>query len=192
VVDRLEAAAGRTIPWHRDAAWPIVLLEGVIAVSIGLAIVAHPGSTRDLIIRLIGVYLAVSGLIGLFADWRRQRAGTDGRYTGIRHILMVVVGALAAYDPHLTSLVAWGCIIVGLAGLVLMLAVPDLGNARWGVLVISAVSIVFGFLLFWALATGTFLIAVVGLALILAGFLLVVHAIRVARGLHQGAAPAGI
>jgi uncharacterized membrane protein HdeD (DUF308 family) len=192
VVDRIEAAAGRAIPWHRDAVWPVVLIEGVIAVGVGLAIVAHPSSTRDLIIRLVGVYLAVSGIIGLFGDWRRQRAGSDGRYTAVRHVLMIAVGVLAAYSPHLTSVVAWGCILVGLAGLILMLALPDLGNARWGVLVMSALSIVFGFVLFWALATGTFLIAIVGLALILAGCLLCVHAIRLARGLEQGAAPAGI
>jgi uncharacterized membrane protein HdeD (DUF308 family) len=172
--------------------WPIVLFEGVVTVGVGLAIVVHPSSTRDLIIRLIGIYLGVSGIIGLFADWRRQRAGSDGRYTAVRHLLMIAVGVLGAYDPHLTSVVAWGCIVVGLAGLIMMLALPDLGNARWGILVISAVSIVFGFVLFWALATGTFLIAIVGLALILAGCLLCVHAIRLARGLQRGAAPAGI
>jgi uncharacterized membrane protein HdeD (DUF308 family) len=184
-MQRIEALLERAIPWNKEAAWPVILIEGIVAVAIGLLIVIHPSGARDLIIRLIGVYLAVSAILGLVADWRRSREGKDSRYTIGRHGVMAIVGVTAAVNPHVTTLIAWGCILVGLVGLILILAVPDLGVARWGVLVASAVTLIFGFVLFWALATGTFLVAVVGLAVLLVGCLLVVYSIRIGRGLHQ-------
>lgn len=188
--ERVEAVIGRAIPWHRNAAWYIVLLEGIVAVAVGLWIVLHPSSARNDVIRLVGVYLAVTGLLGLVGDLRDRDGGIE-RYAVLRHLLMMAVGVLAAVRPGVTSLIAWGAILVGLAGLLLLIVARDIGPARWGVLVVSAVFIVFGFLLFWALATGTFLFAVFGLALMLAGLLLVTYAVRIVRGHRHSPAVAG-
>lgn len=188
--ERVEALVGRAIPWHRNAAWYLVLLEGIVAVVVGLWIVLHPSSARNDVIRLVGVYLAVTGVLGFVGDLREREGGIQ-RYSVLRHVLMVAVGVLAAVRPGVTDLIAWGAILVGLAGLLLVIVARDMGAARWGVLVVSAVFLVFGFLLFWALATGTFLFAVFGLALMLAGLLLVAYAVRIVRGHRHAPAVAG-
>jgi uncharacterized membrane protein HdeD (DUF308 family) len=184
-MNALASLLDRAVPWNSRALWPIILIEGVVATLVGLLVVIHPSDTRDLIIRFAGVALVIGALIGLVSDWRTLRDHRSARYSIVRHGVMGVVGVVAAADPGITSVIAWGCILIGFAGLVLILAVPDLHEARWGILVASAVTIIFGVLLFWALATGAFVIAIAGLGLILTGFLLVVYAIRMARGISD-------
>jgi uncharacterized membrane protein HdeD (DUF308 family) len=183
IMNALASLLDRAVPWNSRALWPIVLIEGVIATLVGLLVVIHPADTRDLVIRFVGVALVIGALIGLVSDWRVLRDHRPARYSIIRHGVMGVVGVVAAADPAITSVIAWGCILIGFAGMVLILAVPDLQEARWGIMVASAVTIIFGVLLFWALATGTFVIAIAGLGLVLAGCLLVVYSIRIARGM---------
>jgi uncharacterized membrane protein HdeD (DUF308 family) len=181
-MQRIESVLERAIPWHENAFWPAVFIEGVLAAALGVWIVAHPGNTESLIIRLIGVYLLVSGVLGLVSDVRRLRDGLDMRFTAARHVGMAVVGAIALADPTIPRVIAWCCVLLGLVGLVLAFGVKDLGPARWGVLTLSALTLAFGVLLLWALATGTFLVAIFGLAVIVVGCLLVLRAVSMVRG----------
>jgi uncharacterized membrane protein HdeD (DUF308 family) len=159
----------------------VVHLEGLIAAGLGLVIVLHTGDTRDLVIRVIGAYFVVTGALGVVSDVRAYRSGDDARLLAGRHVLMIALGLLAVVDPHLTTVIAWGCIVIGIVGVLLTLAVSSLGPGRWGILFVSALSIVFGFLLFLALSTTAFFIGMAGLVLILAGVLLAVYAVRLAR-----------
>jgi uncharacterized membrane protein HdeD (DUF308 family) len=179
MAQRIGGALRRGIPWHEDASWWLLEIEGVAAVIVGLAVVLHPHATRDLIIRLMGLFLVVGGLILLYGDFRGWRAGEDRRERALRHLAIVIIGAAASLNPGLPEIIAYGFIILGIIGLIGVVAFPNMGESRWGVLVASAVALVTGVALVWALAAGTFFVGILGLAILLCGLLIVAFGLRI-------------
>src|SRR5947209_3285711 len=132
MAQRIEAVLERGVPWSSRAAWWLVTLEGLAALVIGLAIVLHPGTTRDVIVRIVGVYLVAAGFLGLIGDWRGSRENEDTRASLLRHIVMVVVGGAAIVDPKLHELLAWGPDVAGIVGLISILAFRNIGESPLG------------------------------------------------------------
>ncbi len=189
---RIEAVINRAIPWHKNAWWWLILLEGILAVCLGLWILLNAGRARDLVIVLLGAYLAITGVTGLVGDFRRWREKQSAAFPALRHLIMIVVGVVAVWNPHITWPIATGFLLIGIIGLVLSLALPDIGEARWGILVVSALSLVAGVAILWALATGTFLIGFLGLGVLAGGCLLIAWAVRMARGESTPRVAAGV
>src|SRR5437588_12037 len=192
MAQRIGGALQRGIPWHDDASWWLLEIEGVAAVILGLVVVLHPHATRDVIIRLLGVALVVGALILLFGDIRGWRAGEDRRERALRHVAMLVIGVAAGVNPGLPEIIAYGFIILGIIGLIGVLAFPSMGETRWGVLVASAVALLTGVALAWALAAGTFFVGIIGLAILLCGLLIVAFGLRLHRGETAGRQVAGV
>lgn len=181
MAQRIEAVLERGVPWSPRAAWWLVTLEGLAALVIGLAIVLHPGNTRDVIVRLVGIYLVAAGLLGLVGDLRESYDDLDNRASLLRHGIMVIVGGAAVVYPKLPQLLAWGLVVAGIVGFISILAFRNMGEARLGVLALSGIFVVIGLGLTWALATGTFFIGIVGLAVVVSGCILIAYGLRLFR-----------
>lgn len=175
-------ALGAATPWHSDAAWWIVLIEGIITLAFGLLAVFVPAQAGAWITYFLGIFLLIDGGVWLFSAFRRRggkafhlaRSGA-----AILGGLLVVLGPWLSFPPAAR---AW---ILGITFLVVgafsLLAV-FLERSRpfsWLRLVIGILLLGVGGLYAYSLITGGSqnVLAVLGWFLTAVGAMLLFYAI---------------
>jgi uncharacterized membrane protein HdeD (DUF308 family) len=133
---------GETLPW-----W-LVLVEGILLALFGLLLLAAPGASLFFMVQLLGLYLFIAGIfriIDIFIDsssWGLKLiAGVLCLIAGLavlRHPLWSTIAAPAG----LVIIVGFLAIFEGVAGLVVAVQ-----GGGWGMGVLSALGILFGFIL---------------------------------------------
>lgn len=131
-----------TLPW-----W-LVLVEGTIAVLLGLFLLIAPGAALVLMVQVLGLYLFIAGIfriISIFVDnawWGWKLLGG---------MLSIIAGLLVLEHPLwstvmvptvLVFVVGFLCIFQGAANLVVAFQ-----GGGWGVGVLAVLGIVFGLVL---------------------------------------------
>lgn len=161
--------------------WWGVLLQGILAIIFGIALLARPGTTLMFVVFLFGVYAILSGISDVWMGITRKRS----------LILMLLVGAIGIFAgivalawPKITVL-AFIIIIAAWAvsrGLVLMMAAigrREEENA-WLFGVYGTLSVIFGVLLLaWPIKGLAAIVLLTGLYLILLGLTLVFMSFQV-------------
>jgi uncharacterized membrane protein HdeD (DUF308 family) len=164
--------------------WWLVLLEGIAAVIIGLFLLTAPGATLFVLIQVLGIFWLVGGIfriVSIFIDsslwgWKLV-GGALGILAGIvvlQHPLWSTVLVPAIY-----------VFILGIQGIILggVNLVMAFQGEGWGVGILGALSIIFGFvLLFNPLITVAFLPFVLGAFGIAGGVLAIIAAFMMRRG----------
>jgi uncharacterized membrane protein HdeD (DUF308 family) len=133
---------GETLPW-----W-LVLVEGILLALFGLLLLAAPGASLFFMVQLLGLYLFIAGIfriIDIFIDsysWGLKLiAGVLCLIAGLAVLRHPLWSAIAA-PAGLVIIVGFLAIFEGVAGLVVAVQ-----GGGWGMGVLSALGILFGFIL---------------------------------------------
>jgi uncharacterized membrane protein HdeD (DUF308 family) len=128
--------------------WWLLLLQGIIALLLGIFLLASPAQTLLVMITFLGAYWLVSGFFNLVSIfWDRENFG----WKIVLGILGIVAGlAILAYPIYSTFVVPYiFTIMVGFLGLFYG-AIALLGaftGKGWGVGILGLLSVIFGCLI---------------------------------------------
>jgi uncharacterized membrane protein HdeD (DUF308 family) len=174
-------------PWRGRVAWWVVLVEGIIALVVGLYVLVEPQQASTWLAQLIGVYLLVNSGFAIYAGFSGSGSANEQPFRLIVSGIGLVTGLIALAQPLLGTIDTLASItmlgvglslagIVGLAGLIL----GRFGEATpWGRILASGLDLLLGILLLYLSRTGTagnalLLFGVFGLGV---GALLVAYAV---------------
>lgn len=174
----------RNAPWSSSVAWWVVLIQGIIALGMGIFFVIQPRQSGQLTMIVVGGYLLVTSILGIYAGLRGERRPARM----IRGGMGFIVGLLVVLQPFLHSvnveaartILAIGLFASGLVGLYGAL-VREEGRFRWGTVIDSLLSIGIAWLLFYAAANPVSLLIWIGTLAIIFGILLVIYALLLYR-----------
>lgn len=175
-----------TVPW-----W-LILIEGIAAIIVGILLLANPGSTLAVLVRLLGIYFFVTGILSIIAIFIDSTAWGWKLFAGIIGILAGFI--IIEYPLWSTLLVpttfvlviAVFAIIIGLINLV-----HAFQGAGWGKGILGVLSILLGIVLLARPILATIsLPLVLGVLGILGGVLAVINAFRLKREAESNASMA--
>lgn len=162
--------------------WWYPVVRGVIAVVLGVIVMANPASSVIFLVRVLGAFLIVDGIVTLVDALRRRRAaGGDSGWRLTGGVLGVVIGVVLLVWPSATLgilaiiLGAWAVVagIIATLGALSMRSVPGSGWG-WG-LFWGLVTLAFGCALIFSPRESVSVIAwIIGLYAVLSGIVLVV------------------
>jgi uncharacterized membrane protein HdeD (DUF308 family) len=171
--------------------WWVLLLQGIIALLLGIALLASPGRTMLVIITFLGAYWLVSGFFDLISIfWDRSNV----LWKIILGIIGIVAGlAILTYPLYSTLLVPYlFTVMVGFLGLFygVVALIGAFTGKGWGVGILGILSIIFGGLILAEPFAATLAVPFVfGLIGIVFGFAAIVGAFMV-RSAEKSATPA--
>lgn len=175
-----------------SALWWLTLLRGILLLVVGGYLLFRPGTSMDLLTKVLGVYIAIEGLLAILAAVLGEIPSRG--WTAVRGILMVLAGifffAHSTFVAGLTVtvilyLIAFVAILSGI--LDVLGAIQDRKQIEGeGWLILGGVlSIVFGAILLAApLASAAILVRILGVYAIFCGISLIAMAFRV-RGVSK-------
>jgi len=179
-------------PYFARSTWPAFLAAGIGAIVVGIVLLIWPKATLTIVAVLIGISLIIAGLLRLIDGFTAHDA------SGGRRVAHVLIGLLAIVVGlycirHYNVTIAALAIIVGLFWVlhgiaditVGLMAGPYPGRGMTvaaGVLSLAAGLIV----LFWPTISVTVLVAVIGIWLIVYGFVMATTAYGLRRAGNAG------
>jgi len=163
----------------RSSAWPVLLGVGVVAIILGLVVVANIWESLRFVGILIGIALLFSGVVGLALGARR------GGTSAAAAVVAVIGGVILLFWPDLTlkalavivglTLIFWGGVQSGLA-------LASSREGRSGMLVSGVLLLLLGVVVVaWPGPTLALITTLVGVAVILGGVAAVVQALLLRR-----------
>jgi uncharacterized membrane protein HdeD (DUF308 family) len=129
------------------SAWQLLLLIGVLAVALGVIVLAWPGKTLFVAGVLFGIYLVVSGIGYVFAAFGTHAGAAMRVFTFITGIVSLVLGIFCFRDKFeaVTLLAIWigvSWLFRGMTLLAAALSLDHLPGRGWQIL--SGLIIVIG------------------------------------------------
>lgn len=163
--------------------WWLVLIEAVAAIIIGLLLLISPVSTLLVLVRLLGFYFLVSGIlsiIGIFID------STSWGWKLFSGILGILAGIVIVEHPLWSTLIVPATFVWMLAAIMIIIGVVSLimafQGAGWGRGVLGVLSILLGIVLLARPLLATIsLPLVLGILAITGGLLALFDAFRLRR-----------
>lgn len=162
----------------KNSPWWLALIQGLVALGIGLYMLLDPGSASTLAVLLVSIYLLVAGVIltlrGLAA--RRARKGT---LLLVRGLAGLVIGAVVLLfgvfeigtAETARAILAIGLIIFGAIGLFTSLFKREGKPFGWGPVLVNAALLVWGLLIIFSNVNLTgvsgWILVIIGIAVIL-------------------------
>lgn len=162
-----------------SSSWALLLGLGIVAIIIGLVIVANIWESLRFLAIVVGLILLFAGVVGIAVGARRSGSGILGP------VAALVGGIVLLFWPDLTlkalavivglTFIAWGGIQAGIA-----LTRSD--ESRWGAVLAGVLILLLGVVVVaWPGPTLAILTTLVGLAVIGAGIAAVVQAISMRK-----------
>ncbi len=153
--------------------WWVTLLRGVVLLFFGFFATVWPAETMVVLVRLVGVYFLVDGLVILFMSIANRKHDIRWKATLGRSIIGIIVGGFIIFAPSFTAAAIGVVLVYILAALSLFHGIMDIIKAfrahnetmnEW-VIVFSAVFfIILAILLFLApLRVGTAFVRIIGI-----------------------------
>ena len=162
-------------PWGKRTPWWILLIEGILAIGLGIYALAMPLQAQGLVLIGLAIVLAVNGLLTLFAYLRRRR---QGNLPLVRGSIGLVVGLIVILMPVFnfgSQLTAAWILAIGLilAGVMALLAVfMEASGSRWGNLLIAVLFAVLGGVILYNISTGAGIVQIAAWVLLAFGVIL--------------------
>jgi uncharacterized membrane protein HdeD (DUF308 family) len=162
--------------------WWYPVVRGAIAVVLGVIVMINPAASVIFLVRLLGAFLIVDGIVTLVDALRRRRAdGSDSGWRVTGGAVTVVVGVVLLVWPSATLgvlaiiLGAWA-VVAGVLATLGALSLRTVPGAGWGWgLLWGLVTLAFGLALIFSPRSSISVIAwVIGLYAVLSGIVLVV------------------
>jgi uncharacterized membrane protein HdeD (DUF308 family) len=171
------------------AGWSIAL-RGVLAIIFGIIALTSPRIAAAAFVVVFAIYAILDGVVAFSTAARRGRAGLHWGWFLFEGLVSVAAGVLSLVYPGMTLLIltlfiAIRALVVGMLEIGGAIAWKGM-DSRWLLGITGVVSILFGLVLLWNPAAGTFaLIWVIGIYAIVFGAMLVALGLRV-HGLDRG------
>jgi uncharacterized membrane protein HdeD (DUF308 family) len=173
-------------------AWWAIAIRGVLAIVLGILMLAWPGITLAVAIAMLGVYMFFDGIFALVATFQ---SGSEGRSWWpylLEGVLSIGVGLLAFARPTTMALavlilIAVRSIIVGVVELGTGVSVRRAtGTSTWMLWLGGLASIAFGILLLVKPGPGLLaLVWIAGIYMIVFGLMLDTEAFRLRSVRHR-------
>ncbi len=132
------------------ASWWAVLLEGVIAVLVGLFLLLRPATTTVLLMQVLGIYWLASGVLSLLGAIVNKGEGSR-TWRFLSGILSVIAGLFILTYPYYGSFILLRFFIIFIGIWVIVSGAVKLYSAfkrgGWGIGVIGILTIILGLLL---------------------------------------------
>jgi uncharacterized membrane protein HdeD (DUF308 family)/predicted flap endonuclease-1-like 5' DNA nuclease len=163
--------------------WWLVLIEGILAIILGILLIGNPTTGLVLIVSILGFYWLITGVITLISlFWNRTQWGWK-LFTGI---IGIIAGLVIIQNPITASLLvpATFALVLGILGIVFGISqlIQSFTGGGWGMAVLGVLSILLGFLLMVRpLVAGLTLGFMMGFLLILGGIVAIVASFGLRR-----------
>ena len=190
--DRAMSTIKDQAPWRKGVAWPVIGIEGLILVGLGIYIFVDQDQAGEVVRQLIAVILVVNGLIEILAGFRNQES-TASPYRILRGGVGVTVGTLvllenvADYlDPDGARIIlAVGLLFFGLIGLTAAVLARDEAGLRISAVVSGGVTIALAVILFTGDAEDSSRLNLLATIALVFGLMLVGYAYFLYRGKQE-------
>jgi uncharacterized membrane protein HdeD (DUF308 family) len=133
--------------------WWLLALQAIVAIIVGIAIIAWPQLSLAVFIYLFGVFVVVDGIVamGLAITRRKESAGWWAILLG--GMLGVIVGILIFVNPRVTGLfmaylVAIWALVIGIFSLVQAFSPETSSVQRWTAALTGILALLLGVFLF--------------------------------------------
>jgi len=98
-----------------SSGWWVLFVLGIVGIVVGVLCFIHPGNVALLIFYLVGIWLIISGIIGILSAFTLRAAGGEGLLV-IVGIVSIIVGIIFVIHPTTSILtIVW---ILGLFALI--------------------------------------------------------------------------
>ncbi len=139
--------------------WWLFLIRGLFGLALGVLALIFPGATLAVAVLLIGAYLIVDGVVAIWKSFSIMRSDAHWWVLLLEGILGVVVGLAIFAWPGLSALtlaylVGYWAIITGVLAIVTAFRVRAHVPGEWLYILYGVVSVIFGFIVLFAPATG--------------------------------------
>ncbi|MCO6453551.1 MAG: DUF308 domain-containing protein [Caldilineales bacterium] len=134
-------AQAKQLPW-----W-LVLVDGILAIIIGILLFTQPAATAGTLVLFLGIYWLIKGIVILIGLFRDRSAWGWKLFIGIISILagVAIIGAKFLVATIFVSVAfAW---VIGIWGIVIGILeiIQAFRGEGWGVGVLGVISIIFGY-----------------------------------------------
>lgn len=172
--------AGTVAMEYESFPWWLVLIEGIVAVLIGVLLLSAPAMTTVILIQVLGIYWLISGILSvvtIFIDtslwgWKLL-SGLLGIVAGIVVVQHPLWSGLLVPSVYVIMLGVAG-ILIGIIGLI-----QSFQGAGWGAALVGILSILFGGVLIASpLVVATFLVYLLGGLAVAGGLIAVIGAFQ--------------
>jgi uncharacterized membrane protein HdeD (DUF308 family) len=130
------------------APWWSVLLEGIIAIIIGLFLLYEPVTTTILLIQILGIFWLVEGIIAVIGALIFSK---DGKWKLLSGILSIVVGVVILMYPIFSPYIVLRLLVIFIGSLAIVngavILTSGLKEKEWGMEILGVLSIILGLLL---------------------------------------------
>ena len=128
--------------------WWLVLIEGIVAILMGLLLIMRPAATMIVMIQFLGIYWLVTGIFTIISlIWDRTAWG----WKLFNGILGIVAGLLIVQNPLWSTLLVPSTLAIVLGFIGILIGIFQLVDAfrggGWGIGILGVLSILLGFLL---------------------------------------------
>jgi uncharacterized membrane protein HdeD (DUF308 family) len=180
-------AASQNLPWRKDVAWWVILIQGLVLTGLGLFVLVQNEGAARIIVLVVSLLLIGDGVMAALAALRGRVSGQAGMLNSLNAGIGIIVGALVLLGllvPFLdlataAIILALGLIVSGAISLVLALFMrPEGAPLRMLRVVGPIVWIVLGVMtLMTASDTNNFdLLRIIGIVSLVVGIVLLVLA----------------
>ena len=183
-----DEAKGVVKPLLGQQLWKWTLAAGVLTIVLGGIVLAWPGPTLLVASTLFGVYLLLTGFVGLFMAFTLPRSAGMRVLLFISGILSVVLAILSfrhfgdAYAILLLSLwIGIGFIFQGVSAIAAAIGESELPGRGWSV-VLGVISVIAGLVvLVWPFDSIVVLVVVAGVWLVILGVVQIIHSFQIRK-----------
>jgi len=171
--------------------WWLVLIEAIAAIIIGILLLINPGSTLIVLIRLLGFYFLITGVLSIISIFIDSSAWGWKLFSGI---LGILAGIVIVDHPLWATLIVPTTFIIVIAIFAIIIGVINLihafRGAGWGKAALGALSILLGVVLLSRPLLATIsLPLILGILALAGGFLALIDAFRLRGTQESGAEP---
>ena len=130
------------------APWWSVLLEGIIAIIIGLFLLYEPVTTTILLIQILGIFWLVEGIIAVIGALIFSK---DGKWKLLSGILSIILGVVILMYPIFSPYIVLRFLVIFIGALAIVngavILTSGLKEREWGMGILGGLSIILGLLL---------------------------------------------
>jgi uncharacterized membrane protein HdeD (DUF308 family) len=169
--------------------WWLILIEGLAAIIVGILLLANPGSILAVLVRLLGIYFFVTGILSIIAIFIDNTAWSWKLFAGIIGIL---TGFIIIEYPLWSTLLLPTTFVLVIAVFAISIGliniIHGIQEADWGKGILGVISILLGVVLLARPILATIsLPLVLGVLGILGRVLAVINAFRLKKEVESKA-----
>jgi len=164
-----------------QAPWWSVLLEGIIAIVIGIFLLYEPIATTILLIRLLAIFWLAEGILSVIGALIFTK---DGKWKLLSGILSIIAGVVILMYPIISPYIVLKFLVVFIGALAIVNGAVVLASAikggGWGTGIFGVLTIILGLLLLTNSLAGVLILPwIFGFFLIIGGIGAVIWGIKI-------------